>query len=50
MSNICGLEVVLPEGALVRTGGGPLEGYKSWNTYKWGVGPYLEGLDNSSQS
>jgi 4-cresol dehydrogenase (hydroxylating) len=42
--NICGLEVVLPDGSLIRTGGGPLEGFKSWNTYKWGVGPYLEGL------
>lgn len=42
--NICGMEVVLPEGSVMRTGGGPMTGYKSWNTYKWGVGPYLEGL------
>jgi 4-cresol dehydrogenase (hydroxylating) len=42
--NICGMEVVLPDGSLVQTGGGPLDRYKSWNTYKWGVGPYLEGL------
>jgi 4-cresol dehydrogenase (hydroxylating) flavoprotein subunit len=42
--NICGIEAVLPDGALFRTGGGPMVGYKSWNTYKWGVGPFLEGL------
>jgi 4-cresol dehydrogenase (hydroxylating) len=42
--NICGMEALLADGSMVRTGGGPFAGYKSWNTYKWGVGPYLEGL------
>lgn len=46
--NICGMEAVLPDGALIRTGGGPMSGYKSWNAYKWGVGPYLEGLFSQS--
>ncbi|MBP9127881.1 MAG: FAD-dependent oxidoreductase [Elusimicrobia bacterium] len=46
--NICGLEVLLPDGRLVRTGGGPIDGYKTWNTFKWGVGPYLEGLFSQS--
>jgi 4-cresol dehydrogenase (hydroxylating) len=42
--NICGLEAILADGSLVRTGGGSMSDFKSWNTYKWGVGPYLEGL------
>lgn len=46
--NICGMEAVLPDGSLVRTGGGPMDGYKSWTAYKWGVGPYLEGLFSQS--
>ena len=44
---LCGLEVVLPSGNTVRTGGGP-DGCKTWNTHKWGVGPYLEGLFSQS--
>jgi 4-cresol dehydrogenase (hydroxylating) len=44
---LCGLEVVLPSGETVRTGGGPPE-CKTWNTHKWGVGPYLEGLFSQS--
>lgn len=45
---ICGMEVLLPDGKLVRTGGGPFKDYKTWNTFKWGVGPYLEGLFSQS--
>jgi len=44
---LCGLEVVLPNGEIVRTGGGPRD-CKTWNTHKWGVGPYLEGLFSQS--
>lgn len=44
---LCGLEVILPSGEMVRTGGGP-QGCKTWNTHKWGVGPYLEGLFSQS--
>lgn len=40
---LCGLEVVLPTGEVIQTGGGP-EGCKTLHTHKWGVGPYLEGL------
>ena len=40
---ICGLEVVLPDGEIVRTGSS-----RTWNTYKWGVGPYLEGAFTQS--
>lgn len=44
---LCGLEVVMPDGALMRTGGG-VPGCKTWNTHKWGVGPYIEGLFSQS--
>lgn len=45
--NLCGLEVVLPDGEKVHVGGdsGKL---KTWHTHKWGVGPYLEGLFSQS--
>jgi 4-cresol dehydrogenase (hydroxylating) flavoprotein subunit len=38
-SRICGLEVVLPEGDIVRTGMGAMAGSKTWNLYRNGFGP-----------
>lgn len=45
--NLCGLEVVLPDGEIVNVGGSR-RGLKTWHTHKWGVGPYLEGLFTQS--
>jgi 4-cresol dehydrogenase (hydroxylating) len=45
--NLCGLEVVLPDGELVHVGGA-IQGLKTWHTHKWGVGPYLEGMFTQS--
>ena len=45
--SLCGLEVVLASGEILRTGGGPPD-CKTWHTHKWGVGPYIEGLFSQS--
>ena len=47
---LCGMEVILPTGETVVTGGGPnsTDAYQSWNIYKWGTGPYLDGLFSQS--
>lgn len=38
---ICGMEVVLPNGELMRTGSGALPGSKAWNTFEYGYGPHV---------
>lgn len=40
----CGLEVVLPNGELLRTGMGAMQNAKSWQVYKRGYGPSADGL------
>ena len=37
--NICGLEVVMPDGDLVRTGMGAFSGAPTWQAYPFGFGP-----------
>ena len=39
MAAQCGMEVVLPNGDVMRTGMGAMPGNKTWHTYKRGLGP-----------
>jgi 4-cresol dehydrogenase (hydroxylating) len=45
--NLCGLEVVLANGEVIQTGAAPPDS-PAWHTFKWGAGPYLEGLFSQS--
>ncbi len=44
----CGMEVVLPNGELLRTGMGALPGAKTWGDFQFGTGPYVDGLFSQS--
>lgn len=44
---LCGLEVVLPNGQKIETGGGQA-GCHTRHTHKWGVGPFVDGLFSQS--
>ncbi len=44
----CGMEVVLPNGELVRTGMGALPNSNTWQLFKYGFGPYLDGIFTQS--
>src|SRR5262245_10594962 len=48
MSSVCGLEAVLPDGTIVRTGFGNFPRSRVTHIAKWGVGPNLEGLFSQS--
>lgn len=45
---VCGLEVVLANGELLRTGMGALPESAVWHHYKYGYGPYVDGLFSQS--
>ena len=44
----CGMEVVLADGEIVRTGMGALPGNNTWQLFKYNFGPYLDGLFTQS--
>jgi hypothetical protein len=44
----CGLEVVTGAGELVRTGMGALPNSKTWQHFKYGFGPHLDGMFSQS--
>ena len=41
-TKLCGLEVVLPSGELVRTGMGAMANTKAWHNYPFGFGPHWD--------
>jgi 4-cresol dehydrogenase (hydroxylating) len=44
----CGMEVVLANGELLRTGMGAMPGAKTWQQYKSGYGPWVDGIFSQS--
>jgi len=44
----CGMEVVLGNGELVRTGMGSMPGNNTWQLFKYGFGPYVDGIFSQS--
>jgi 4-cresol dehydrogenase (hydroxylating) flavoprotein subunit len=44
----CGVEVILPNGDLIHTGFGRFANAHAAPVYRWGIGPYLDGLFSQS--
>ena len=45
---VCGLEVVLANGEVLRTGMGAMPNSEVWHQYKYGFGPLVDGLFSQS--
>jgi len=46
--NHCGMEIVLANGELLRTGMGAMPNAETWQTYHYGYGPYIDGMFSQS--
>jgi (+)-pinoresinol hydroxylase len=44
----CGMEIVLPTGELLRTGMGAIPNAQTWQQYKSGCGPWIDGIFSQS--
>jgi 4-cresol dehydrogenase (hydroxylating) len=44
----CGMEVLLADGTLIRTAMGGVPNSTTWQAFKWGYGPYLDGIFTQS--
>ncbi len=44
----CGMEVVLANGDVMRTGMGAMPGNNTWQLFKYGFGPYVDGIFSQS--
>ena len=47
-ASVCGMEVVLPSGDCFCTGFGRFPNSKAASVFRWGVGPYIDGLFSQS--
>jgi 4-cresol dehydrogenase (hydroxylating) len=46
--NSCGMEVVLGDGRVLRTGYGHYQNSKAQHVFKWGIGPHIDGIFTQS--
>ena len=44
----CGMEIALPDGELLRTGMGAIPNAQTWQQYKSGCGPWIDGIFSQS--
>jgi len=47
-AQVHGMEVVLPTGELIRTGSGASANSRLWQNYRYGFGPYIDGMFSQS--